>query len=322
MCAAIWKQAYEFSESNPKLYQEMIDMFGTNAPPHIFVNVANHTRLFNVFKRSPSNKFTNALDALDQMTSAGDNHVLIFMGELQLYGLFTVDEYVKFMDQLYDKAEDGGLQSTPHQVVLADRKQKLVFICSTDDKMILNKISKYVKDCFGADVKTTENLQKIEITINKINDIPCDDMFDKLFTYISQRDKTIADLLSLPKFIREREYKYTLPKLDIRIRTTEELLSILKTCHTININAPIVINNGGTINNPIIGTTVTIKNNAARDWIRSNPPAGESIGKYYARYNTLTTDSLRTLEFKILMAQAGYKKVRCGSVDTWKKSGD
>lgn len=319
MCAAIWKQAYEFSEKKPQLYLEIVDMFGTNVPPHIFVNIANHTRLFGVFKRHTSSKFITALDALDQMTRAGDDHVLIFLSELQLYGLYTVDEYVKFMYQLSEKIADE-LQSTPCQVVLADRKQKLVFICNADDKTILTKISKYVQDYLGSNIKTCEGSQKIEITVNKISDISRDDMFDGLFTYISQRDKSIADLLSLPKVIREREYKYTIPRIDISIKTTEELLSVLKTGHTININAPIIINNGGTMNNNIIGATVSLGHDAARDWIKNNPPFHEKTGDYYAKYKTKIKNPLRIQEFAKVVTGAGYTHARCGSFNIWKKS--
>ncbi len=319
MSAAIWKQAYEFSETKPKLYQEMIDMFGSNVlQPHIFINAATHSQLFASFKHSQSQKFTCALDALDGMTKAGDDHVLIFIEELQLYGLFTVEGYTQFMKKLSERAEDG-IQSTPRQVILADRKQKLVFICATDDKTILGHISKYVRDCFGSDVHVIENAQKAEITINQMNNRSRDDTFDELFTYISRRDKSIADILSLPKLIREREYRYTTPTFDISVQTATELLAILKTGHTININAPIIIGNNNAINNNI-GMTVAVKTNEAREWIRTNPPTCEKTGDYYIKYKSNAKHPLQVQKFAKLMTEQGYIQSRLGSFNIWKKS--
>ncbi len=318
------KEIFVFYEKNHKLYDEINDLFG-EVRNSTLSNIMKNLRIFNVYKRSKCRKFTTILQALDEMT---DNHVLVCISELQLYGLFEIDDYFHFTRSLHEKFEDDGISSNSYQVVLNNSNQKLVFLWSCTDKSTnagaaIEKITKYVKDFFGSTITVEDTGDKLEITINKIilgNNR--NEQYDNLFNYICQRDRALADKLTILQTYREREYRYTIPKIKT-VSTMEDLMTILKTSHNITINAPIIINNGG-VNNIgcVINNVVKInKKELAQKWIVDNPPDDKEITTdYYNRYATAMGENRMVInQFGAMVAAFGYSRKHIGNSRYWTK---
>lgn len=303
------KSVLPFYESKPQLNKEIRELFG-NPPLVVLANIMNNLRLFNVYKRCDCQKFLSILDALDKLD---DNHVLIFISELQVYGLFTHDGYLDFTKKLHEMLDEDNVSSNVYQVILNEGNQKIVFMCSDADRVAaatVDKMAKHVKEFFGTTVNVVENGEKVEITINKI--IAGKDrheQFDELFNYVHKRDPELAGKISLLRTYREREYKYTMPKLQ-PATTMEELINILKTAHNVTINGPVIINNGG--NNTQILKAAVDKKSIARDWIIANEPAdGEKTTDYYIRYTNSVNKPLPSNQFGPLAKQTiGHNPVR------------
>lgn len=278
------KETIAFFDGKPAIYEEIIKSLG-EVPISILANIMNNFRLFSVYKRSNCRKFLTVLDALDNLD---DDHVLVFISELKLYGLFTHDDYLQFTKKLHEMFEEDNVTSNTYQVILNDGKQKIVFLCSNSEhaaSATVDKIARHVKDFFGTTINTVENAGGTEITINKIIDGKNrHELFDDLFNYVHKRDPELAGKISLLRTYRDREYKYTIPKLQ-HVTTLEDLANILKTSANITFNGPVMINHivgdGNIINQANAGD----KKQTARDWVKNNPPnENEITTDYYKRY--------------------------------------
>jgi hypothetical protein len=300
------KIVLDFLRENPKINESLRKTFG-EVSNTILYRIANNVKIFNIYNRSECNKYINILDALDALV---DGEILIFVSELQLYGIFTPENYLTFTKNLQEKFEDKGIQSTPHQVVLNNHKQKIVFLCAVPDMntgfdAVITKITTYVKECFGANITVIGPADKLEITIEKIFDInERTDNFEKFVEFVCKKDQDLANRMSILRTVRNREYKYTSPRLNKNVRTIVELFDALKSANNITINAPIVINSGkigniGTqyINNPD-------KKDLARDWVRNHlPNNNEKTTDYYNRYITSVKDYISVGQFGPIVRQ-------------------
>lgn len=265
----------------------------------ILTNIKNNVRVWGMYSRRNCMKFISVSKALKALDDRVDDCVLIFISELQLYGLFTLEEYLfftKHLGEIYE--EDPNAKSSTYQVILNTSQQKLVFMSTHYDKNndatnTIEKISGYVKDFFGASIHASENEHGVEITVNKIVDGSArHELFDDLFNYIYQRDSITANRISILKTHRKNDYRYTTPKLD-SVPDMDKLLLILKTLPNVAIHAPINIAiNGGTINN-VTGKLNYNSNHkpsapeTARKWIIENPPIhGKQVitTDYYKNY--------------------------------------
>lgn len=185
--------------------------------------------------------------------------------------------------------------------------KKIVFMCSNSEhaaSVTVEKIARHVKDFFGTTINTIENADGTEITINKIIEGKNrHEMFDDLFNYVHKRDPELAGKISLLRTYRDREYKYTTPKLR-QVTNLEDLTNILKTAHNIVINGPIILGNvNGDVNIGMQNNRVDRKT-SARDWIRANNPNdGEKTTEYYLRYTSSVNKPLHNNQFGPLVKQ-------------------
>lgn len=315
-----------FFKEKPKLNEEIRELFSKPSFEILF-NIMNNLKLFNFYKRSDSKKFLNILNALDNLTEDG---ILIFISELQLYGIFSPESYLNFTKTLQEKFEDDNMVSNPFQVVLNNKRQKLVFLCGNhvagnEAADIVDKIAKLTQKHFGATISTIDSIEGIEMTVNKI--IEGDErntQFEIFLDAISKDEPILASKISLIRTIRDRDgYKYSTPKLDKNVSTMEELIKVLKTSQNITINAPIIINNNGNINigehNKIIQTFEN-KKETANKWIENNLPGEKEITtKYYEKYKTANPDFLVTNIFGKLVRNFGYKTVMGNGQRYWAK---
>jgi hypothetical protein len=315
------KSIVTFFEGKSKLYEEIRDLFG-DTPNTILYKIIKNIRLFNVYKRSDSKKFINILEAFDHFV---DGEILIFISELQLYGLFTSAEYLVFTKKLQEMFEEDSIDSTPHQVVLNNHRQKIVFMCmrpetDTIANAIVEKIKKYVREHFGANITIVENNEKTEITIEKIFDGDArNDNFEKFIGYISKRDRELANKISILRVVRDREYKYTTPILNRNISTLEELVITLKTATNVIINAPIMIN-AGIMGGDMIVQALENQPESSIRWVADNPPKNKEITtEYYQRYRSHVENPVATNTFGKCVREAGYKTAKGTNCRYWMK---
>lgn len=297
-----------------------------DVPRSIITNILRNPRLFRAYKRSDCKKYANILNALDNLT---DNDILIFISELQLYGIFLPNDYLNFTKQIVEMNEDKEMKSNPFQVVLNNKKQKLVFLCTNhvagnEAAATIDRIAQLTRDHFGTTVNIIENDNGIEITVNKIiNGDERNDQIEKLIEYISKHDKNIANKISLIQTFRDREYKYTTPKLKKDISTLEELITILKTSPNITIYGNINIANNGGVNingNNNAVQTFADKKLSATNWIGNNLPDNHDITtEYYSKYELSTNFPIHNNQFGKLVKNFGYKTVKGNNYRYWSK---
>ncbi|QYB17601.1 hypothetical protein PV-S19_0237 [Pacmanvirus S19] len=276
-----------FLEQNPIIIKKLNENFeGKLTDSDVLYNISQNKRLFLLYSRTECKKFINIIEAFD---NTSPNDIIIYFAELGLYGVFAdINNYYLFCNKINEMRDDGDeIDVSIHQLVLAEQKQKLVFVSNGDS---IDKIRKYVKDYFRADISTNIIDEKMEITVLEPiaeNNNSARELYDNLYNYIYKKDKTVASEINPMQLLREREYKYTNPIVNdcIGAKSLDELVKILKSVSnanvTINFNAPVAIGNGNTINQ----TVKKDKYSETKKWIKENLPEDREITTiYYKRY--------------------------------------
>lgn len=119
------ENATAFYAKNSKLNDEILGLFHKElnrnndvmgepscVPISILTNIMNNLKLFNVYKRSNCSKFINILDAIDNLK---DGCILTYVGELQLCGIFTRNDYYQFLHSV-----GSDCDTTAHSFWLSD----------------------------------------------------------------------------------------------------------------------------------------------------------------------------------------------------------
>jgi hypothetical protein len=244
----------------------------------------------------------------------------MYFADIDLYGLFTPDNYTRFCSSVHDKNTDNAqddldeLKVNIYQLVLAEQKQKLVFICtnvSYHEKMI-----GYARECFGAKSIRSQNEEiTVDLAFNGNDDIIS--AYDKLYDYIRiHGDNTCCSVMKQPSLLKTRGHSYRKYSCNdtVNTYTIDALISALRSA---TINAPIVIGNNNTIgNNNNINIPGDIEKLAV-DWINSNPPHNsEPTADYYKKYIDNNRGGLTIQKFTKVVTGAGYKKLH-GKVNYW-----
>ena len=306
-----------FFKANPMVLKKLNETFGKVNNIDILDNISQNKKLFLLYARTDCKKFTNILEAFEN-TATDD--IIIYFAELELYGVFKLDDYFNFCKMINEKLEDGDINISLNQLILADQKQKLVF-CTIDGS--IDKIRKYVKEYIGADISVNEVGNKVEITVLEPTATDFNnarEIYDKLYNYIYKKDKTTASNLNSMQLLRERDgYNYINPVVNdtFNAQTMEELVKILKSVVSGN-NNNIILNIGG---NNVINNITKIKvdkYSEAKNWIENNPPEErESTSEYYDNYKKVMNGKHLTIQgFTKCVTDMGYKKLH-GKVNYW-----
>ncbi|SIP85744.1 Hypothetical protein PACV_27 [Pacmanvirus A23] len=318
------KDIATFFEDNPSIREKINKTFGDSSlkDVDILYNISQNKRLFLIYTRAECKKYINILEAFDNATA---DDIIIYFAELGLYGVFArVEDYYNICNNIAEKQDDGDIDIVSvHQLILADKKQKLVFISTGDS---IDKIRKYVKDYFNADISINQNGDKIEITVlepTATDFSNARELYDNLYDYIYKKDKNIASTLIPMHLLRERDgYKYTNPSVSdsFNAKSIEELVKALKTVISGN-NNNIVFNIGCTNITKNITKVKPEKYSDTKYWIENNPPEDyEVTTQYYKKYtDNFTGRKVAANIFGKLVRDSGYFVIQSTNSRCWTK---
>lgn len=282
----------------------------------IFHNCRLFSKIYNAFDDKNKHKIFIDLRKSLEFINEQDESILIQFTDLNIYCAFEKNQYLDFIKNLNDVIEDDGINVNLYQVVLAGKKQKLVFACT--DAKYFEKLQNYAKDCFKETVNKSEN----QITINIItsNETEIMENYNKLYNFIHVRGDDITcesmkQIQPIQESLTLKFRKYSCNDT-LTAGNLDELIKLLRSSHVI-INAPINIING---NNNIIGN---VNNNISNkettnNWIVNNLPTEKEITTdYYNRYIAANKNGIGNSQFGKLVRQNGYKTVNGGKFRYW-----
>jgi hypothetical protein len=151
--------------------------------------IEKHHTLLRRYLLSKCQKFADVNKAISIMTPSD---ILINLTELDLYGVFNIDSYYHFIDNLSSDItsnEVGSVIYNPTQVIISKFPQKVIFVCSQG---VSSQICEYARVYFNSDVSEYTEDNNCEITVNKC--LPNADAVRECFIEFS---KFVKDKLSI-----------------------------------------------------------------------------------------------------------------------------
>lgn len=304
----------KFSEKKPELFKKA---YLLTRDCLILAKIYDNLPLFSTYSRSNCEKYSQLIDALFNLKP---DSVLIYFAEINLYGLFTPEDYATFCRNIANKIEEDGIYVNVYQLVLSEQKQKLVFMCT--EESYYEKMQKYATDCFNS-AKIQQSCAEICV------DFPCNGdneiiaAYNKLYNFIRERgDIPCCESMKQIQLLQKHNYSYREYSCNdtLTARTIDELTQFVRSIPSSSAPQNLVINitNGPIINN--FAQQKIDKNHIARDWIVANPPGeNESTSEYYQKYKNVYKDGLTIQKFTSEVITIGYKKLH-GKINYWTKS--
>lgn len=321
------------------IWEGIIRAFGDKTPDiRTIAKIIDHDQLFVRYSRSGvCRPFLDRISALASLTAGDEYNTLVYLSSINLYGVFTPAGYSSFCADTYNN--DGSVVMMT-QMVLKEQPQKLIFCNPTVSE---GETKRHTRDCLHAEV-TTQLLGngETEFTVQGIeyaNFTEAMRAYDKLYSYISERNNAIALAMHPPHLhkLSGRSYEFSTSinnDLSVTDLLHKERIACAKTVSPITIVNQTIINNGGT--NNIIGTNaqaapaprvrVAIPDGRtnATNWIRDNPPEARELKlSYYARYvddNSYAKTKCSVLhdnQFGKLVMMENYKTVQGSQGRYW-----
>jgi hypothetical protein len=253
-------------------------------------------------------KFTDLAHALGSLEDSPDDNVLIQFTDIDLYCVFNSNQYTTFFETMEETAD-------LYQIVLAGKKQKLVFACT--DNNYFTELQDYAKNCFNADVSTSKN--QITIAVVNSNEGDIANNYDKLYEYVSrQKNKGCLEAMKDIRASRELTYKYRSYSISnlIDCYDVRSIMNALRSITNLTVNGNVTINNINGNNNTIGSSDRT---QVARNWVANNPPFDREITTdYYNRYCKVS-DPIANNQFGKLAREIGYKTIQGRNKRLWVK---
>ena len=325
------RQAYDVFAKDQRgrlAYKLLEDMFGDSLNNRVTIRVSKNIKLFRLYQTSACEKFIDIKLALKKMTEEQSKQkILIHFTELDLYGVFTPEQYYALTTDLAEKVFEGeNITFQPKQIVLSGLPQKLIFICLGDEN-IVEKIRGYVKRKYNCDISYIKTNNRIEITVQGVGGNTYEEAqksYHDLFDFINtkQSDPAVAgDLLPMP-VVKSSKREYVVADISHDVSKhldMKELISVLKTIHGENVVINLIIGNGNIINNNNNKNTSSSIKDIAKRWIENNPPKHhEPKSEYYLRYKKDNPAALADNSFgKYVLANPKYSSGKTGNVRYW-----
>jgi hypothetical protein len=273
--------------------------------------IKKHRCLLNRFLITKCKKYSDISQAI---ANVSPQEILINLSELNLYGVFDMDSYFQFIDNLRDDmSSDESVVYNPTQVILDTWPQKIVFMCSYD---VTNRIKEYAKRYFHSEIDVVSNNNVSEITIvnSRVNNQADAQVKYKEFVhYVNKNLSNVTEVQSLnlssPCMLYiddKKEKSYYLTRLNNHvdnIKSVTDLFNVFKGGNIINVT----INN---YNYQVNNDNVT---NHTKEWIKNNPPeVKEQVNLYYDRYAS-GGGELNRISFGKIVKMMGYANKHSGS---------
>lgn len=272
-------------------------------PEQTILALPNNMGIAKKFAMATCKKFTDVASAMKEIVTG---EILIYLTEIHLYGVFTLDNYVRFISNIRDDDDEtmaAGYKAK--QVVLSGWPQRLVFVCRGGDD-IVGKIRKYVKDCLQSDISIVKENEEIVISIQgnlHRNYSETVVAYQNLIEHINRvgGEDIIRDIKRHNNLcIGDSTYYACVLGDHGVISNVDDLKKILSSYHIENLTIQInnLMNNKGIV---AFGDNIVANNNnlvndpmiLAENWIRLNPP-DSSVKKsdYYRKYKDANANQI------------------------------
>jgi hypothetical protein len=249
------------------------------------LSMDKHGTLLRCIMRSNCRKFNNVESAIK---SVGKSEILINFTEVDLYGVYALNDYVKFLDNLKNASYAYDVEYNPTQVVFESWQQKIVFLCSPSKGDV---IKKHASIYFRSEIEIIEKKNITEITV-----------LNKLMSNLNESNKSFYDFLNFMKNqltnteiaeldiklpyisysneVEKKKYFTCNLKQHMELNDIQELATVLKSGGFLQVNGD---NNNVHHNN--ITIIINVNTVSAVDWIKANPPKlREEKVLYHQRY--------------------------------------
>jgi hypothetical protein len=266
----------------------------------------------------------------DVLIKAKNDIVCIYVDDTGRYMIFDdVEKYTIFLNACYlflDEKTQMPLPPTEtkklmhYQIVLTDKKQKLVFSYHKAlDDTLSNKIKMQIKECLGADSTIIYNAQwnSHQITVNMIIDNfhANDKYYQQLCKYVHSKGEIYHENIGIPpvKNDYDLDVSYILASIFQDDPRQSHIFGNLFTIVSINSSNLDAIQNNVYTNDDLAHTTKWIANNLPND--------REKTMCYYERYTqTMFAQKMKPQRINIIsniVKAHGYGKIRPQNEHVW-----
>ena len=312
-------QMYDIMEQQPRLCARL-KMIVPKFPVETALAIGSHKSLLHQFLQNPCFHSASLSDAIGKVTK---DKILVYITEIFLYGVFTLAEYVNFIGNIQTEDDDGNkVPYNPKQITLSGFPQRIVFMCSGDDKVV-TKIKKYCEIHFKSKVQINNDGDKTDVVIQSPvvrNLEESQKMFEEFCKYVSDRED-IKPLGLCQDITNIDDVQYMINSIGEHrdITKIEELMERLSGFPmTVNIN----INYGGNFivgDNNVINIGKDKLKTDTKSWIKNNPPKNrEKKTEYYERYKSSSVNVMSERIFAQLVPSiAGCESLKTGGYNYW-----
>tara|TARA_R110002153_G_C13332376_1_gene498253 strand:- start:4163 stop:5149 length:987 start_codon:yes stop_codon:yes gene_type:complete len=283
------------------------------------LSLEKHRSLMMKFLRSDCKKYTNVETAIKNVTKA---EILINCTELDLYGVFSLKDYVHFVDGVRNESYAYDVDYNPTQVVLASWQQKIVFLCSPSKGDI---IKKHASIYFRSDIDIIEKNNMTEITVlNKLvpnleeSNICFYDFMNFMHNQLTKVEIAELDIklpyISYSNSIEKEKYFTCNLKNHIELKDIQELANVLKSGGFLQVNG-----NNNNVHHNNINITINVNTITPNEWIRANPPGDREEKTVYHQRYVESGGTASHVSFCREVTKNGYKSCHSGSSRYYKK---
>lgn len=290
------------------------------------IALGEHSFLMEKFLLCHCRHFSDLGEAISVMS---EDKILVHITELHLYGVFTVPEYVEFLNNLY-----GGcglpVSYVSKQVSISGFPQKIVFMCANDEQ-IIGRVADYCELYFKSTVRVNSCGNETNVIIENIlvKDLEqAKKWYAEFVDYVNSiEDVRQFGLRMEVKRSRNVEYIENLMGDHSKVYDVDGLLKYLNGHPgqiVININ-PInagVIGSIGNNNSNIIHSNKYAKEkkrNDVKNWIGNNPPKNKELKMdYYNRYLAAGGSNIGASQFaKLVIENTNYSSFKSNGNSYW-----
>lgn len=291
----------------------------------------NNKRILMKYVRAEN--FKKYSDIESALKSVGEGEIIINFTELQLFGVFSIEAYYQFIQNLQGDVGDETRTTVdyyPRQIILSGWPQKVVFLCNGDDDIIA-RVRGYVHDYFHEDITVARKGNETTIAVQKPlmkNSESAKEAFQEFMKYISKTagDACLRNLglrMDREEIVNNISYQSCLMPDAKNIGCMTDLLRELHSIRAINF----IVQINGNHHNINLGAGNIINNNnnidpyeIVKNWIRVNPPNNrERKTDYYQRYVDAKLGDVADSVFGKLVIQQGYETRKTKIGREWTK---
>lgn len=281
--------------------------------------IATHIDISRYYFLSTSRKFTSIRDAITAHESTPGS-ILINFANIGLYAVYTEADYITFckntsenFEHIQEKGRDPYVGLNMYHVMLANKRQKLVFVC--DNGEYFEQLQRLAAECFKTTVRRERNQISVNIATEDERDIY--KKFDSFVSYVGIHGtpEMIEAMRSIQTDrVDDYQYRRYYSVESVRIGASLEKMVEQMILDRLNSLPPVSITINGDVHGDVIagGSKITYNTKkqvdlAAAKWIAENPPQeGEPTTDYHTRYTAAVKNPKCPTKFGPIVRESGY----------------